>query len=500
MNYKKMLSKKWRLNNLYKIVDRDGCSIPFKMNYIQEKTFDALHSRNLILKARQLGMSTFSVLYILDDCLFTKNLNCGIVSYSMEHAQHIFKKIIGHALDNMSPEFHSCVGIIQRSAKEITFNNKSSLRVDTTLRGGAYQRILISEFGKTCARTPLHAEEVVTGTLQAVSKSGKVIIESTAEGNEGYYADMCMEAILRESEELSSLDYKLIFWAWHHEKTYRLEQEVKWDVELTDYFDNLEEEHGIKLDRQQKNWYAKQYKLLGKKIMQEYPSTPKESFLVSSDAYFFSENIEQADKDNRLVYNSIYDPVLPVYVAMDIGLVHDTVIIFFQICHGEIRIIDYYADRNKDVGFYAHFILFEKKYNYSAIFLPHDVRRRSKVDITVSYEREFRKLFSHTEIRVMVLPKIDKQVQIANAKNKFHRCVFNMKKCGGLINHLMKYRKEWSDHYNRYMDKPFDDEHADYADAFCYLARAVSQIEAGNIKKEAMEEHRKAVSNLSRLF
>ena len=95
---------------------------------------------------------------------------------------------------------------------------------------------------------------------------------------------------------------------------------------------------------------------------------------------------------------------------------------------------------------------------------------------------------------------MDKQLQISNAKNKFHRCVFNMKKTKDLVNHLMKYRKEWSDHYNRYMDKPFHDEHSDYADAFCYVARSVSMIEAGGLSNDYDAKHRQALESLRSLI
>jgi len=434
--------------------------------------------------------STFAVIYILDECLFTPNLNCGIVSYSIEHAQHIFKKIIGHALDCMDPKFRNCTGIIQRSAKEITFNNKSSLRVDTTLRGGAYQAILVSEFGKTCARYPIHAEEVVTGTLQAVSKKGKIIIESTAEGNEGYFADMCMDALQNKDKELSELDYNLIFWAWHHEKSYTLDQDIEKPIELIDYFKMLQEKHGIELTRGQKNWYASYYRLLGEKIRQEYPSTVEESFLVKSDAYFFSEGIELANREERMLYNTIYDPILPVYVAMDIGINHRTVIIYFQIKHGEVRVIDYYDDTNKDAKFYAQHLLQENKYFYQRIFIPHDVRKRSNIDLSMSWEKEFRKYFEHTDIKIIVLPRQDKQIQISHARNILRRCVFFMKRCNGLIKHLMKYRKKWSEQLGIYIDEPFDDAHADFADAFCYMARAVSHIEAAEKVSIGLEKHR----------
>ena len=62
------------------------------MNKVQEHFVDNIHTRNLILKARQLGMSTLVILYIVDDILFSQHVGGGIVSYSLEHAKHIFNK------------------------------------------------------------------------------------------------------------------------------------------------------------------------------------------------------------------------------------------------------------------------------------------------------------------------------------------------------------------------------------------------------------------------
>lgn len=217
--------KLWRLNNLYKIVDRGGNSIRFELNSVQQDVARSLHKRKLILKARQLGMSTYAVLDLLDDVLFNPNLAAGIVSYSLEHAQHIYKRIIGHALETIHPDVKPGIQILSQSAREITFSNGSFLRVDTSLRGGSYQSILVSEFGKTCARSPQKAEEVITGTLQAVPQSGKIVIESTGEGNSGFFAEMVQKAALRGNENLSDLDYKLFFYPWYLEKTYCLGEE-----------------------------------------------------------------------------------------------------------------------------------------------------------------------------------------------------------------------------------------------------------------------------------
>jgi hypothetical protein len=490
-----ILDPEWRLNNLYRIIDRDANSIRFKLNPVQKHVLDHLHYRNLILKARQLGMSTFAVLYLLDQVLFSENLQAGIVSYSLEHAQHIFKRIIGHALDTLPAEFKALTGIVQRSAREITFNNGSSLRVDTTLRGGSYPLVLVSEFGKTCARNPQKAEEVITGTLQAVPKHGRVIIESTGEGNEGFFAEMVMEASRRGNDELTNLDYKLFFYNWLQESSYQIEEKVNYDVSLTDYFNKVEQETGVIITQPQRNWYAVQTRLLGDKIKQEFPSTVSEAFLASSDAFYFADAIGRAYQSNRCLYSSLYDALLPVYVSMDIGLNDLTVMIFFQIAHGEIRVIDYYEDKNKDVQFYAKFLLQDKRFLYHTIFLPHDSVKRDPLDISNSYERDFRRLFSGTNTNFHVLKRMDKQLSISHAKIMIDRCVFNANRVKPLLDKMSKYRKTWSESLGRYLEEPFHNEASNYADAFRYLSQSVAHLETVSSMKGALDKHKSVVEN-----
>jgi len=491
-------SKEWRMNNLYRIIDRNSDSIRFELNSVQKDVLHNLHNRNIILKARQLGMSTFAVLYLLDEVIFTKNLSAGIVSYSLEHAQHIFKKIIGHALDSWLPKISSLAEVTQRSAREVTFANGSSLRVDTTLRGGSYPLVLVSEFGKTCARNPQKAEEVITGTLQAVPANGCVIIESTGEGNSGFYVDMVTQSSQRGNESLSNLEYKLFFYNWTMEPSYVLHDKVTYDVTLTDYFDKIEKETGKKITQPQRNWYAIQSKVLGDKIKQEFPSNVSESFLSSSDAYYFAESIAKAYQDNRCLYTSIYDALLPVYVAMDIGLNDLTVMVFFQLAHGEIRIIDYYEDKNKDVPFYAKFLLQDKKYHYHTIFLPHDSVKRDPLDIDNSYERDFRRLFSSTGTKFHVLKKMDKQMQISHARIKLDRCVFNVAKVKIYVDMLSKYRKKWNESTGRYLDEPYHDVSSNYADCHQYMCQGVHHLETIGSQSGALEKHKQAVESRNR--
>lgn len=493
-------NQKWRLNNLYRIIDKDSNDIKFRLNPIQENVLNNLHNRNLILKARQLGMSTFAVLYMLDETLFNNNLMAGIVSYTRDHAQHIFRKIIGHALDTLLPVYQPYVNIIRRTATEVCFSNGSSLRVDTTLRGSAYPLVLVSEFGKTCARNPLKAEEVITGTLQAVPKNGRTIIESTGEGSDGFFAEMCMEAHRKGNENLSSLSYKLFFFPWMDDPSYILEENVQIDVFLSDYFKGVEKQTGRILTQPQKNWYAMQKILLGDKIKQEYPSTVSEAFLATSDAFYFAEAIAQAHKDNRCLQSSLFDALLPLYVSMDIGVNDLTVIIFFQVAHGEIRILDYYEDKNKDVDFYCKFLLQDKNYLYHTIFLPHDSKKRDPLDVQNTYERDFKRLFQNRNTRIMALERKDKQLSISHARIMMNRCVFNINKTKKLLDNLSKYRKKWSEGLGKYLEEPLHNEASNYADAFQYVCQAVAHLETVSSMSGALEKHRKVVENRIKRF
>lgn len=440
-------------------------------------------------------MSTFAVLYLLDEALFNDNLSAGIVSYSLEHAQHIFKRIIGHALDNLPSWLSPLVRVVQRSAREISLENGSFLRVDTTLRGGAYQLVLVSEFGKTCARNPVKAEEVITGTLNTLSMSSKCIIESTGEGNEGFYADMVHTAVDNGNNNLSPLQYRLFFFPWLCENSYAMEQKVSIGSELTDYFDKIEKETGKKISQFQRNWYAHQKSILGDKIKQEFPSTVAEAFISSSDAYYFQQCIEDAYSSSRCVSVNPYDHLAPVYVSMDIGVNDLTVMAFFQVVHGEIRVIDYYEDKNKGVDFYARYLQQDKKYVYHTIFLPHDAAHRDGIVVENTYERDFKRLFQQTNTKFIVLKRTDKNLSISNAKMKFERCVFNLARVKPFLDQLSKYRKKWSEQYGRYLDEPYHDVSSNYADCFQYLCQAVNHIETASNMKGSLEKHKAVVDN-----
>ena len=495
VDFSRIEDKEYRLDTFYQIIDKDKNSVRFIMNDVQRSVHRNRHKRNLVIKARQLGMSTFWILDLMDDAIWHDNTSCGIVSYSKEHSSHIFKKIIGYALKNLPSWLN--VRVISQSATEVSFSNNSVIRVDTTLRGSAYQNVLVSEFGKTCARNPIKAEEVVTGTLETIPESGKVTIESTGEGSGGFFYDMVVSTAERGNNSLTNLDYKLFFFPWYQQREYRIPQSQDYDVNTKDYFARIEKENNITLEKEQKNWYIVKRQILNEKMQQEYPSTITECFLSNSEAFYFAEAIKKAKEENRFVYNSIYDPVEPVYVAMDIGVDDLTVMIFFQVIHGEIRIFDYYEDNNKGVDFYAQFLLKDKPLHYHTIFLPHDAVERSKLDVTKDYASEFRKLFSGVGTKFVVMKKVAFDVSISNARSKIGRMVFNMARVKDLVDHCMKHRKKWSEQLGRYLDSEFHDINSHYGAALRYTGQAVGLIEKGLSLDGAYLKHRQAVESRS---
>ncbi len=85
-------NKWWRLNNLYYVINEEGQKVLFVPNEEQEKLFDDLWYLNIILKARQLGFTTFIDIYFLDEVLFNSNVEASIIAHNKEDATKIFRR------------------------------------------------------------------------------------------------------------------------------------------------------------------------------------------------------------------------------------------------------------------------------------------------------------------------------------------------------------------------------------------------------------------------
>jgi hypothetical protein len=109
---------RWRLNNLYWIMDKTGKKIPFRLNWAQEELLTNLHHCNLILKARQLGFTTAIQIFLLDQALFNSNVRCGTIAHRLDDAKTIFRDKVRFPYDHLPEGIRSARSLVSDSAED----------------------------------------------------------------------------------------------------------------------------------------------------------------------------------------------------------------------------------------------------------------------------------------------------------------------------------------------------------------------------------------------
>jgi hypothetical protein len=164
------------------------------------------------------------------------------------------------AYDSLPAELKALRSVNTDNARELQLSNGSTLRIGTSMRSSTLQLLHISEFGKICVKFPDKAREIVTGSLNALAPGQYVFIESTAEGREGYFYQMCKEAqdIQDSRKKLSALDFRFHFFPWYAHANYRINpSNVIVPKHYSDYFNTLEGVISTRLDEEQRVWYLK---------------------------------------------------------------------------------------------------------------------------------------------------------------------------------------------------------------------------------------------------
>ena len=210
----------WRLQNLYWIENKAGCMQRFALNAAQQRLHHGLWHRNAILKARQLGISTYVAMLMLDRCLFTPNYHAGIIDKTVPDAEQKLAKIrfAWEHLDYMPPQpaphekalallgslIKQNSGVFKRgewrpvadARGRLGFANGSDVRLGATLRGGTLQMLHVSELAHVSVHAPWRAREIRTGAINPVPAEGSIILESTHEGGRyGVNYEMLLQAM-----------------------------------------------------------------------------------------------------------------------------------------------------------------------------------------------------------------------------------------------------------------------------------------------------------------
>mgnify|MGYP001565777005 CR=1 FL=1 len=284
---KRLLDKDWRISHLYKIKDKNKNLIRFQRNWAQIEFNKKKHTRNIILKSRQLGFTTEEVIDTLDDVLFIRNFDSLFIAQDLDTAKDIFDNKVNLAWDTFPlKDFYL---INRNSARQLKFGfgggQYSSITVDSSGRSGTFQRIHITEFAKLCRTFPDRAKEVIEGSIPAVPLGGRVDIESTADGSDGRFYEMFWESWEKKDFNLQSLEFKAHFFNWIYDE--EIKNIVNIIKNLPNDFKDYQKQYN--LSEKEITFYYLKWLSLNKDwsaLRKEYPTTPFEAFQGSGNKLF----------------------------------------------------------------------------------------------------------------------------------------------------------------------------------------------------------------------
>lgn len=477
----------WRLNNLYCIVTEEGKVAPFRMNEEQQELFRNLHTRNLILKARQLGFTTLICLVALDQCLFNANFSAGIIAHNREDAEKFFRNKVIFAYDRLPAALREQITIDKKTESQVTFSNGSTLYVSTSFRGGTLQLLHVSEFGKICRKYPEKAKEIVTGAFEAVAADNVLFVESTAEGMGGYFFDYCMQALRlqQEGQKLSKLDWRLHFFPWFRKRAYAIDPDgVVVTERAARYFRETEAKLGVKFTPEQRAWWVKKRASLLGDMGREYPATPEEAFEQAVEGAIYGEQMAYIREQGRIT-DVPYLPDVPVNTFWDLGVGDSTVIWLHQRVGWQNRWIGYVAESMKGMSYWWKWLTEwadARGATWGTHYLPHDADAAIQGE-SVTTRKEL--LEQAGARRIEVVPRVrDIETGIALtrkalvADNWFDRTA-----CSEGIRCLDSYQYEWDDKLGRWKDRPLHNWASHGADAWRQFAQGYSAPRTVNPNK-----------------
>ena len=475
-----LADKMWRLTSgkLYFIKDKNGKRVPFIPNTPQRDFLKRRHTKNIILKARQLGFTTLASIDELDDVLFSSYRSNGIIAQDKDKQMEIFDEKVKFAYDNIPEWLKSQFQTrIDRQGMMKFENNQCSIQVDSSFRSGTLQKLHISEYGKICAKTPEKAKEIRSGALNSIWPTQECTIESTAEWASGDFYDKSMIALANEEKwiELTWMDYKFFFYPWFLDEWYTLNADFSINTETTNYFFSIREDlyfrrhyADYEFSEWQMRWYQKKKEEQKWEMKREFPSVPKEAFELAIEWSYYHKEMTLTREQWRM-WKVMYDPWLPVHTFWDLWGAwknwDDTSIWFAQFFKDEIRLIDYFEVKWMAMREIINFHINTRNYKYWTHYLPHDANHH---EYSIGWTRLDRaKEYGLNAVALKISGISD---GIDKVREIFYRCYFDEWKCSTWITHLNMYSKKYNKSLWMFTNEPDHDEHSHCADAFRYLA------------------------------
>ena len=282
----------------FMIKTKDGQLTHLKFNNAQNKLYDTIKenygvqpTRIIILKARQLGISTMTEAVITALCINSPNTDAVLVAHNAEASAKIYE-MTQLFVNELPPNFRPQQKYSNR--KMIVFDGdknglKSSIRVmvagDAT-RGSTYRVGHISELA--FFEKPKETMVALNQTFP-ISDESVVIIESTANGF-NYFYEMWQDAVEGRS------DYIPLFFPWYLDPNYKMKYK---GFSKTQYELEIQKKYDLTDDQLQWRRWCIANNCKGDETMfrQEYPISPEEAFITSGQSVFNTEMVMERMKE-----------------------------------------------------------------------------------------------------------------------------------------------------------------------------------------------------------
>ena len=163
-------------------------TFPFQDDCIRSYTE---HRFNVIVKSRQLGLSTVSAVYAVWLAIFYRDKNILVIATKLAVAQNFIRKV-KLAIDNLPP-WLMLPTITEKTKQHIAFSNGSQIKAVPTSedagRSEALSLLIVDE-----AAFIRDFDNLWMGLYSTLSTGGRAIIISTPNGTGGMYHKICEEA------------------------------------------------------------------------------------------------------------------------------------------------------------------------------------------------------------------------------------------------------------------------------------------------------------------
>jgi hypothetical protein len=272
---------------LLRVRGRDGQIVPLAANAMQRAFERRRGTRNIVLKARQLGMTTWAAARFFLKTITRPGTLTLEVAHTQEAAEELFR-IVHRFLDWLPEELRTGpLATSRANARQIVFPELDSQYKVVTAgdrnagRGMTVQNLHCSEL----ARWPGDPGETLAGLRASLAPGAEVILESTPQGVGG-----CFYQEWHAAEETGTVRH---FFPWWLEAEYRaaaVEERTLREDER-----KLMERAG--LDLRQIGYRRQMRASLRRSAAQEFAEDAESCFLASGDCYFEMDAVEARLKE-----------------------------------------------------------------------------------------------------------------------------------------------------------------------------------------------------------